>query len=176
MRFAFKSRATAAIRIRASRTNGDTPEGGPDVTVVTPSFSANVVHLDGNVVVMLVSESAGRIVSLLDELTEGGPPEIVLRVSDLVSSIAQKSLFSSRLNENSERKDATSASAIRSRSSRERLRSRISPLPSILKPVSASPTAIRRAPRQLHQRATAIAWLSDRREPQSRFSPTREIR
>lgn len=54
---------------------------------MTPLFSANVVHLDGNAVVMLVGEldieSARVLERVLDELTENGPPEILLDVSNL---------------------------------------------------------------------------------------------
>lgn len=54
---------------------------------MTPPFAANVVHLDGNAMVVLLGEldmdSAPDLARVLDELTESGPPELVLDLSDL---------------------------------------------------------------------------------------------
>jgi anti-sigma B factor antagonist len=52
-----------------------------------PSFSATVAAVDGNVIVELLGEvdmdSAPDLASALEELTEGGPPEIILDFSNL---------------------------------------------------------------------------------------------
>jgi anti-sigma B factor antagonist len=82
-----KSRATVASRIEeALVARMDVPKEGP-MNPMTPPFSANVVHLDGNAIVMLVGEldldSGAVLARVLDELTENGPPEIILDASNL---------------------------------------------------------------------------------------------